>query len=270
MKLAFLGSGNIARAIIGGLISHGTRPSDITAADPVQAALDEVAKLGVNTTTDNPAAIKQADVVLISVKPNIVRALASEIAPTVGARLVVSVAAGITTRSLASWLGDNVPIVRCMPNTPALVQSGITGLFATPGVADEQRALALEVLSSVGSCIWVDEESVLDAVTAVSGSGPAYFFYIMEVMESAARELGLPEDMAHKLVLETALGAARMAAASDEAPEALRLKVTSPGGTTEAALDTLMDNNLNDIFSKAVSKAYHRSIALAAEADAKG
>ena len=157
-----------------------------------------------------------------------------------------------------------------MPNTPALVQSGITGLFATPGVADEQRALALEVLSSVGSCIWVDEESVLDAVTAVSGSGPAYFFYIMEVMESAARELGLPKDMAHKLVLETALGAARMAAASDEAPEALRLKVTSPGGTTEAALDTLMDNNLNDIFSKAVSKAYHRSIALAAEADAKG
>ena len=156
-----------------------------------------------------------------------------------------------------------------MPNTPALVQSGITGLFATPGVADEQRALAQEVLSSVGSCIWVDEESVLDAVTAVSGSGPAYFFYIMEVMVSAARELGLPEDMAHKLVLETALGAARMAAASDEAPEALRLNVTSPGGTTEAALDTLMDNNLNDIFSKAVAKAYHRSIALAAEAEAK-
>ena len=166
--------------------------------------------------------------VLISVKPNIVRALAKEIAPTVGARLVVSVAAGITTRSLVSWLGDNVPIVRCMPNTPALVQSGITGLFATPGVADEQRALALEVLSSVGSCIWVDEESVLDAVTAVSGSGTRLLFYIMEVMESAARELGLPEDMAHKLVLETALGAARMAAASDEAPEALRLKSLHP------------------------------------------
>ena len=267
MNLTFLGSGNIASAIIGGLLSDGTEPSTITAADPFEAALTQLSQQGINTTTDNLSAVDDADVVLISVKPGVVAAVAQEIAPAIGSRLVISVAAGITTTSLGNWLGDKASVIRCMPNTPALVRSGITGLFATPQVTAQQRSAAETILSAVGSFIWVDAESELDAVTAVSGSGPAYFFYVMEVMEQAAESLGLSTEVARKLVIETAVGAARMTAGSDETPEQLRRRVISPGGTTEAALNSLMSNNLSGAFAEAIALANQRSIELAAAAD---
>jgi pyrroline-5-carboxylate reductase len=267
MKLTFLGSGNIARAIIGGLVANGTDAGDITAADPMQAALTEVAKLGVATTTDNRLAVESADVILLSVKPNIVKDLSLEIAPYIGTRLVISVAAGITATSLAGWLGNQVPIIRCMPNTPALYQQGITGLYAGSGVDSGQRQAAETVLSAVGSFIWVSEESEMNAVTAVSGSGPAYFFYVMEAMQNAAVSLGLSEETASKLVLGTALGAAQMASADPETPEVLRRRVTSPGGTTEAALNVLIEQDLEGTFGKAIRSANQRSIELARSAD---
>lgn len=267
MKLTFLGSGNIARAIIGGLIANGTDPGDITAADPMQPALTEVAKLGVSTTTDNRQAVESADVILLSVKPNIIKDLGREIAPYVGTRLVISVAAGITSTSLAAWLGEQVPIIRCMPNTPALYQQGITGLYAGNGVDGAQRETAENILSAVGSCIWVSEEAEMNAVTAVSGSGPAYFFYVMEAMQNAAVDLGLSEDIARKLVLGTALGAAQMAAADPETPDILRRRVTSPGGTTEAALNVLIENDIEGAFAQAIASANQRSIELATAAD---
>ena len=265
MKLTFLGSGNIARAIIGGLVANGTSPASITAADPMPAALAEAEKMGVNTSSNNSQAIDDADVVLISVKPNVVRELATEIETTVGERLVVSVAAGITTSSLRSWLGPAPAIIRCMPNTPALVQSGITGLFAATGVRDEQRVIAGDIMSAVGSVIWVDKETELDAVTAISGSGPAYFFYVMEAMQEAAISLGLDAEVARKLVVETALGAAKIVHLNEEGLEEHRRRVTSPGGTTEAAIQSLADNDLKGIFAEAISKAHTRSMELARE-----
>lgn len=268
MNLTFLGSGNIARAIIGGLVAGGTKPSDITAADPFPAALDEAAKLGIKTTDNNHDAVASADVLVISVKPNIVPELAQSIASDVGERLLISVAAGITTASLSNWLTPETHIVRCMPNTPAQIQSGITGLYATPQITETERNIAEEILSAVGETIWVQDESDLNAVTAVSGSGPAYFFYMMEVMQEAAIGLGLSPGIAQKLVLETALGASKMAHAeiANKPPAQLRREVTSPGGTTEAALNVLLARDLSGVFRDAIRAANARSIELAKDA----
>ena len=267
MNITFLGAGNIARAIINGLLANGTPASQITAADPFPAALEEAGKLGVNTTDDNHAAINQSDVVILSVKPNVVADLANEIAGDIGERLVVSVAAGITSASLLDWLGDDKHIIRCMPNTPAQIQRGITGLYATPAINEDERNIAGQILGAVGEFIWVNDESELHAVTAVSGSGPAYFFYVIEAMEKAAIQLGLSTDIARKLVLETAVGATKMARTqATKTPEQLRREVTSPGGTTEAAIKTLQDGDLAGLFDRAIASANARSIELAGDA----
>ena len=267
MNITFLGSGNIARAIINGLLANGMPASQITAADPFQTALEETVKLGVNTTNDNRAAVSESDVVILSVKPNVVADLAIEIAGDIGERLVISVAAGITSASLLDWLGDDKHIIRCMPNTPAQIQSGITGLYATAAINENEKNIVGQILGAVGEFICVNDESELHAVTAVSGSGPAYFFYVIEAMEKAAIRLGLSSDIARKLVLETAVGTTKMALTqTNKTPEQLRREVTSPGGTTEAAIKTLQEGDLTGLFDRAIASANDRSIELAGNA----
>ncbi|MDA0788988.1 MAG: pyrroline-5-carboxylate reductase [Proteobacteria bacterium] len=265
MKLTFLGAGNIARAIFGGLIDGGMDAGGMTAADPWAEAREAAARMGLKVTSDNRDAAGNADVVVVAVKPNVVADLCQQIAPVVDGKLIISVAAGITTGSLRRWLGENTPIIRCMPNTPALVRRGITGLYGTPTVEDSQRRQAEEILSAVGKYIWVNEESELDAVTAVSGSGPAYFFAVMEAIEAAGHHLGLSPEVAHKLVVETALGAAMMAEQADVPAGTLRERVTSPGGTTSAALDVFNTRDLSGTFDEAIAAAHRRSIELGAE-----
>lgn len=261
-RLSFLGTGNIAQAIIGGLLQNGLPPESITAADPVEEQLKPLADKNINTTNNNIEAVKSSDVIVISVKPDVVDQLVKDIATASRDKLIISVAAGITTGSIASHLEAGAAIVRCMPNTPALVQCGMTGLFANSNVSSGQKEAAEHIVSAIGEYIWFDDESHLDAVTAISGSGPAYFFYVMEAMEDAGTALGLPADVVHKLVTQTALGAASMARTSNDSPGELRRKVTSPGGTTEAALNELQNKDLANSFDAAIRAAWQRSKSL--------
>ena len=261
-KLAFMGAGNIAQAIIGGLIDGGFEPKDIWAADPTIAQLDKLEPTQINTTTDNLLAVSKADVIIISVKPDVVESLAREVSALTSGKLIISVAAGVTTLSLVSWLGCPT-IIRCMPNTPALLRQGMTGLFATNSVNAENRKVGESILAAVGDTRWFEKESDLDAVTAISGSGPAYFFYVIEVMQNAAEQLGLSSDEARQLVLQTAVGACEMAAMSAEPTAELRRRVTSPGGTTEAAINKLIDGDLESLFLEATRAAKNRSEELA-------
>jgi pyrroline-5-carboxylate reductase len=260
-KIAFLGAGNIAQAIIGGLTSNGFNASDIWAADPSESQRQKLDQLGINTSENNEIAAQNADVIVISVKPNIVAELARSIGPIIQGKLVISVAAGITSTSLSTWL-TNSAVIRCMPNTPALIQRGMTGLYATDSVSQEQRSLAETILSAIGDTRWFKQESDLDAVTAISGSGPAYFFYVIEVMQLAAEKLGLSAEESRQLVLQTAVGAAEMALQSTLPTAELRHNVTSPGGTTEAALKSLQRADLENIFLEAMTAAKDRSEAL--------
>ena len=263
-KVAFLGAGNIAKAIMGGMLKKGVSPSSLFAADPSQ---NQIAALpsGVTGFSDNLQAIAQADVVVLAVKPNTIAELCASLSPTIGNRLVISVAAGIQSGALQAGLGASVPIIRCMPNTPALVQAGMTGLFATSNVTDAQKQSAENILSAIGLLEWFPRESDLDAVTAVSGSGPAYFFLVIEAMEAAAVELGLTPEVAHQLVTQTALGAAMMARDSTDPVSILRNNVTSPGGTTAAAINSLTEDQIPAIFARAIASAHKRSIELANE-----
>ncbi len=259
--LAFLGAGNIAQAIIGGLLEDGFSPDTIWAADPSEDQLKKIASKGIHLTTDNAQAVREADVVVLSVKPDVVEPIATSISQEVQGKLCISVAAGVTTESLCTWLSIN-RVIRCMPNTPALVQMGMTGLFATAAVTAEQKQLAESILAAIGEIRWFRTEADLDAVTAVSGSGPAYFFYVIEVMQLAAEKLGLSPDESKQLVLQTALGATNMASQSDLPIAELRRNVTSPGGTTEAALKEFFAADLEAIFLRALTAAKQRSEAL--------
>ena len=261
-SIAFLGAGNIAQAIMGGLIDSGTMPSQLITHDPAETCRDRAAALGINVAADNTEAVRNADVVMLCVKPNVVLTLLESLADAVSNKVVVSVAAGVTTAQMAEKLGSDAAIIRCMPNTPALVQTGMTALFATPQVTEAGRQRAQEILGTVGKTIWVDTEEQLDAVTAVSGSGPAYFFLLMETMMTAAEAEGLDAETARTLVLQTALGAARMASQSPEPPSVLRANVTSPGGTTQAALETFISGGLPALVEKAVHAARVRSVEL--------
>jgi pyrroline-5-carboxylate reductase len=261
-KLTFIGGGNMAGSLIGGLIADGYDSRQITVSDPDTDKLAQLAaRFEVHTETDNNKAIDQAKVVVLSVKPQILEAVARDIADGVARSrpLVISIAAGIQESALREWLGGEVTLVRSMPNTPAMIQSGATGLYAGPGVSDEQRDMAESILRAVGLTRWVDDESLMDAVTAVSGSGPAYYFLIMEAIEAAACEMGLDAETARLLTLQTALGAARMAIESSDSPATLRQKVTSPGGTTERALKILEEGRLRELFSEALKGAQTRS-----------
>lgn len=258
----FIGAGNIAQALMGGFIS--TREAGkISASDPVATQLDKLPKR-IQRANNNVMAVKDADVVVLCVKPNMMADICKELKPHSKEKLFISVAAGITTHSLSDWLGPDTAIVRCMPNTPALIRQGMTGLYANSLVKHSQRSIAEKILGAVGQYHWFENESDLDLVTAISGSGPAYYFLVMESMQQAGIALGLTPEVSRQLVLQTALGAAQMAITSDLSTEQLRINVTSPGGTTQAALTKLMDAGLNGIFRRAIKAAYDRSKELSA------
>lgn len=266
--IAFIGAGNMASALIGGLISDGTPPARLLASDPDPEKCGTLSQAtGIRTTTDNREAVATADVVVLAVKPQVLRDVAISIRSMLQQRqpLVISIAAGIRCDALQRWLGDSVSVVRTMPNTPAMVASGATALYAGTSVSDAQRQTAESIMRAVGLTRWVATEAEIDAVTAVSGSGPAYFFLVMEAMETAARKLGLEPDTAHLLTLQTALGAARMALESDDDPAMLRRKVTSPGGTTEQAIAVFEQADMRGLFEKAMRAAHDRSITLSEE-----
>ena len=263
--LAFIGCGNMAASLIKGLIADGYDPKKIMASDPDSDKLAHFSGLcGITLARDNYQAVEFAEVVLLAVKPQVLQQVASDIASTVQQHkpLIISIAAGVQEKDLDRWLGGDVALVRTMPNTPAMIQVGATALHASPTVTPEQKDLAESILRSVGLTKWVDSEAMIDVVTALSGSGPAYFFLVIEAMESAAVELGLPADTAHLLTLQTALGAARMAMESRDTPATLRERVTSPGGTTEAALEEFEQGDLRALFVRAITRARDRSIEL--------
>lgn len=264
-KIGFIGAGNMATSIVGGLIAQGVSSQNIWLNDINIEHLQQVSgKFNTQHSASYKDFINLCDVVVLAVKPQNMAEVCSDLASNLKgtAPLFISIAAGITVERLTSWLG-NVPIVRVMPNTPALVQTGASGLFASVQVTDEQKVLASNLLNSVGITVWLEQEGLMDAVTAVSGSGPAYFFLLMEQMIASGVDLGLPEATARDLVLQTALGAATLAANSEDSPSVLREKVTSPGGTTAAALNTFADGNFNELVKKALTAAKQRSEELA-------
>lgn len=266
--IAFIGAGNMASAIIGGLIHNGLAASHIRAADPYQPSLDKLAEsYGIHTSQDNNQIISGADIVVLAVKPQQMHAVCANIQASLQQHqpLIISIAAGITCGMLEQWIASNAAIVRCMPNTPALVQTGATGLFANARVSDEQKQQADQLLQAIGIVNWVASETQLDAVTALSGSGPAYFFLVMEAMQAAGEALGLDAETAKSLTLQTALGAAKMATESDVDAAELRRRVTSPGGTTAAALAVFENAGLRQLFQQALTAADERSKTLATE-----
>jgi pyrroline-5-carboxylate reductase len=266
-RIAFIGGGNMAASLIGGLRAQGIPATSICASDP---GADKRAELqathGIETFADNGQALAGADVIVLAVKPQVMQAVCRDLAGHLQAnQLIVSIAAGINCTSLQDWLGAQTPraIVRCMPNTPSLLRQGVSGLFANAQVSDAQKQQAEQLLSAVGLALWLDKETLIDAVTAVSGSGPAYFFLMIEAMTAAGEQLGLPRETAAQLTLHTALGAARMACESDLEAAELRRRVTSPNGTTEAAIKTFQAGGFEPLVQQAMNAAAHRSAELA-------
>jgi pyrroline-5-carboxylate reductase len=270
-KITFIGAGNMASAIIGGLIDSGVSPSDITATAPNENELAPLnARLGINTHTDNNEAVANADVVVLAVKPQIMRGVCEAMRDNVQQQspLIISIAAGLDAATIDQWLGGNNALVRCMPNTPSLVGIGASGLYANSAVSDEQRTLATQLMEAVGIVEWVEEEGLLDAITAVSGSAPAYFFLMFEAMEEAAVKLGLPAATARRLAIQTALGAATMAQRSDKDPATLKKNVMSPGGTTERAIQHMEDAQLRATIADAMQACAQRAEAMSKELSA--
>ncbi|MEK5757522.1 pyrroline-5-carboxylate reductase [Acinetobacter variabilis] len=263
-NISFIGGGNMAQALIGGLISQGLPATRITVSDPVEKVRSLLAEKEVNVTDDNIAAIKDADIVLFAVKPQVLANVLKPLQGLLDGKLVISIVAGAEIATLSALLGTD-RIVRVMPNTPALVQTGAHGLFANEEVGNDDRELASQVLASTGLTIWVNSEAQIDAVTAVSGSGPAYFFYMMESMIRAGKNLGLDEKVATALTLQTALGAAQMAITSSNKPAELRKNVTSPNGTTQAALEVFDRAQISQNIQAALAAAQKRSQELAQE-----
>lgn len=260
-KIAFVGAGNMARAIIGGLVEEGFLRADISASGPRMETLGKVAnEFGIAVSTDNLAGAAKADVVILSVKPQVLKEVAIALKPALAHKpLVISVAAGITTRSLASWLGDDQAIIRCMPNTPSQLRAGASGLFANALVNEAQRSQANAILGAVGIVQWLEDEQLLNAVTAVSGSGPAYFFLMMEAMIEAGEKMGLSRDCATELTLQTALGAAMLAKESNQDVAELRRRVTSPKGTTEQAILSFEHDDIRGIYQRAMQACFNRA-----------
>ncbi|MEW7978064.1 MAG: pyrroline-5-carboxylate reductase [Candidatus Sedimenticola endophacoides] len=262
--VSFIGGGNMAASLISGLVADGHNPKHILVSDPDSDKLAALAARYGIQAADNATAVSRADILILAVKPQVLQVVAHELAPAVQERrpLTISIAAGVRGGDIDAWLGGHIALVRAMPNTPAMIQAGATVLFTTPRVSAEQRSQAESILRAVGLTRWVSDEGLMDAVTALSGSGPAYFFLMMEAMEQAGVELGIPAETARQLTLQTALGAARMAIESSDGPARLRQKVTSPGGTTERALGILEQGGLRDLFSSALTGARDRSIEL--------
>jgi len=259
--IAFIGAGNMARSLIGGLIADDYPPQALLVSDPLDSQRHALQQhFAIQTSHDNQHAAEYADIVVLAVKPQVMQAVATDLAPIIQRQqpLVVSIAAGIRTTTLDRWLGGQTTLVRCMPNTPALLQAGATGLYANPQVSAVQRQAAESIMRAVGLTIWVEDETLLDSVTALSGGGPAYFFLVIEALENAGVAMGLERGQARLLALQTAFGAAKMALESDESPAELRAHVTSPGGTTERAIAKLQEGGLETLFSEALAAARER------------
>ncbi len=260
-SIAFIGTGNMAGAILEGLMATGYPVDKLWATRRQIDKLASYTERGVNTTTENHLAIEAADIVVISVKPQMMRDTLTELAPTLQKRkpLLISVAAGISCDSLERWAGGELAVIRSMPNTPSLLKLGASGLFANPRVTEEQKAQATSISEAVGIATWCDTEEGIDQVTAVSGSGPAYFFLMMEKMIEAAQALGMSPKAARQLTIQTAKGAAEMAAQTGIEPAQLRKNVTSPGGTTEQAINSFEHDQLGDVVLRAMSACKNRA-----------
>jgi len=266
--LAILGGGNMGRALIGGMLRRGTRPEHISVGESFQPARDTLsADFGIQATPDNAAAVEAASVIVVAVKPQIASSVLTPLQPLLMRTrpLVISIAAGIRVADLQSWCGADVPVVRAMPNRPALVGAGATGLFAPGNVAREHRETAERVMQAVGEVVWVATEDDLDTVTALSGSGPAYFFLVAELLTQGAIDLGLEPSAARRLAIATLHGAGQLAHASDGDLARMRAEVTSKGGTTEAAVKSLQAADLGAILARALEAATRRSRELAAQ-----
>ncbi len=260
-KIGFIGAGNMASSLIRGLLESGLAAKQIWVSDPNRASYKALAEPGLNLCETNTEVASEVDVLLFAVKPQVFSQPAREIAAILQKRtpLVISIAAGVSSKAMVSWLGEGLSIVRTMPNTPALIGQGITALYASSGVSEKERVLAGALMQAVGDILWVEKESLIDAATAVSGSGPAYVFRFIEAMMAAAEEIGLSPEAANQLVLKTFEGAVHLALKSQDQVSTLREKVTSPGGTTEAALNILQQEGFELALKKAIRAAMHRA-----------
>lgn len=263
-NITFIGGGNMAQALIGGLLSRGLPATRITVSDPFENIRQLLQEKDVHVTDDNIAAIKNADIVVFAVKPQVLGGVLKPLKGLLEDKLLISIVAGAEIKTISDLTGSE-RVVRVMPNTPALVQTGAHGMFAKPEVSAKDRELATQVLAATGLTLWVSSEAQIDAVTAVSGSGPAYFFYMMESMIRAGKNMGLDEKVATALTLQTALGAAQMAISSSNAPSELRKNVTSPNGTTQAALEVFDRAQISQNIQTALAAAQKRSQELAQE-----
>ena len=263
-NITFIGGGNMAQALIGGLLSRGLPATRITVSDPFENIRQLLQEKDVHVTDDNIAAIKNADIVVFAVKPQVLGGVLKPLKGLLEDKLLISIVAGAEIKTISD-LTSSERVVRVMPNTPALVQTGAHGMFAKPEVSAKDRELATQVLAATGLTLWVTSEAQIDAVTAVSGSGPAYFFYMMESMIRAGKNMGLDEKVATALTLQTALGAAQMAITSSNAPSELRKNVTSPNGTTQAALEVFDRAQISQNIQTALAAAQKRSQELAQE-----
>lgn len=264
-NICFIGGGNMAQALIGGLLSRGLPTTRITVSDPVEQIRHVLEEKGIQTTADNLEAIKNADVVVLAVKPQVLATVLQPLKGLLSDKLVISIIAGAEIQTISDLIGGSQRIVRVMPNTPALVQTGAHGIYASEAVGKQDRELTSQILAATGLTIWLDNEAQIDAVTAVSGSGPAYFFYLMESMIRAGKNLGLDEKVATALTLQTALGAAQMAITSSNSASELRKNVTSPNGTTQAALEVFDRAQISQNIQAALAAAQKRSQELAQE-----
>lgn len=256
LKIGFIGGGNMASALVGGLLEKLTTPENIHVIDPNQEALSRMeSQFGISTALSVDATLAQMDVIILSVKPQQMRDVIAALAPFLSGQLLLSIAAGIRASDISRWLKGYDKIVRTMPNTPALIGLGITGLVAMPGVDQGQRQAAQDIMQAVGSTVWLEDESLIDAVTAVSGSGPAYVFYFIEAMQQAAAELGLNQEQGTQLAIATFNGAAQLALRSKEPVAVLRERVTSKGGTTYAALCSMEESGIQASIVKAIKAA---------------
>lgn len=269
-RIAFIGGGNMARSLIGGLLKTGLPASNLTVAEPLAAAREALGRdYGVASFADNALAVADAEVIVLAVKPQVMPAIHVDLRDVLQRNrpLLISIAAGVRLNQLERWFGTTLPIVRCMPNTPALIGAGATGLCANSRVSPAQKAQAQHILDAAGITRWIDDEALMDTVTALSGSGPAYFFALVEALEAAAVAQGLPRDTARALAAQTCLGAGRMLTEGGEDPAVLRQRVTSPHGTTQAALESFAADGLPQLVTRAVAAATRRGVELAAELD---
>jgi pyrroline-5-carboxylate reductase len=268
MQLAILGGGNMGRALLGGLLRQGTRPEHLYVGETDAASRESIARdFGITATAENLEAASHADLIVLAVKPQQIQPMVKSLQPVLSQRrpLLISVAAGVRTAALQSWAGPQVGVVRAMPNRPALVGAGVTGLFAAQQVSSTQRRLATQVMQAVGEVVWLDAEDDLDIVTALSGSGPAYFFLLAELLARGAASLGLQSAAAQRLAIATLYGSGQLAQASDGDLARLRAEVTSKGGTTAAALAVLNSPELQQLVNGALAAASRRSRELADE-----